>query len=204
MPPRAVQIDLLSQGRLEGAHDICVCSVVHAFLSFLLYHNFLKVSLRQQACSSVRSDLLFHELIYATWIQWQQWSSIHQYLVYLWCNTSTKFVQVLPSSTRNRPQALLSLPFYLASEVIRFCHWETFLWFSVFLRMTLLAFWPQYVRDLKCLQPSKYEFNKYVNQSMFIYSLAELKSPDSSQKHSICHFKWPNTSVSQTPGDQHW
>lgn len=51
--------------------------------------------------------------------------------------------------------------------------------------MTLLAFWPQYVRDLKCLQPSKYEFNKYVNQSMFIYSLAELKSPDSSQKHSV-------------------
>lgn len=70
--------------------------------------------------------------------------------------------------------------------------------------MTLLAFWPQYVKDLKSLQPPKNEFNKYVNQSMFIYSLAELKDPDSSQKLCVIyHFKWLNISESQTPGDEH-
>jgi len=39
---------------------------------------------------------------------------------------------------------------------------------------------------------------------MFIYSLAEVKDPDSSQKLWVfCHFKWLNTSESQTPGDEH-
>lgn len=71
--------------------------------------------------------------------------------------------------------------------------------------MTLLAFWPQYVKDLKCLQPCKNEVNKYVNQSMFIYSLAELKHPDSRQKLcAIYDSKWLNTSEFQTPGvDEH-
>lgn len=48
--------------------------------------------------------------------------------------------------------------------------------------MTSEAFWPQYVENL---QPTRNEFKKYVNQSMFIYSLAELKDPDSSQK--LCY-----------------
>lgn len=57
--------------------------------------------------------------------------------------------------------------------------------------MTSLAFWPQYVENLRCLQPTKNEFTKYGNQSIFIYSLAELKDPDSSQKLCvICDFKW--------------
>lgn len=39
---------------------------------------------------------------------------------------------------------------------------------------------------------------------MFIYSLAELKDPDSSQKLCVIyHFKWLNTSESQTPGYEH-
>lgn len=61
------------------------------------------------------------------------------------------------------------------------------------------------MKDLKCLQPCKKEVNKYVNQSMFIYSLAERKHPDSSQKLcAICDSKWLNTTEFQTLGeDEH-
>lgn len=38
---------------------------------------------------------------------------------------------------------------------------------------------------------------------MFIYSLAELKDGDSSQKFCVIyHFKWFNTSESRTPGEE--
>lgn len=200
-----IQMGLFSQRCMEGTHlkqQWCMFGLMLFFLFFSVVSFFMlpwgsRHALQYNLICYSTSKLKSHRSNEGNWEV-----SINILLINDVTHPWSSFRSSLPLPTTDPRCCLLSS--FFAPKRMHFQHWEMILWNSVFLRMTLLAFWPQYVKDLKCLQPSQNDFNKYVNQSMFIYSLAELKDLDFSQNLCVIYyFKWLNNSESKPPGDEH-